>query len=108
MLVDLVHRKRGITAVALVLLGASALLLIAWPTEELVWASQVLHAVASGIIVPALAALTLSLSGHVGFSAQLGVNSRTGHSAMQPPPDCSAPSPATCRPVRCSWSPPRW
>ena len=43
------------------LLGVSALLLIAWPTEELVGASQILHAVASGIMVPALAALTLSL-----------------------------------------------
>ena len=78
MLVDLVHRKRGITAVALVLLGVSALLLVAWPSRELVWASQILHAVASGVMVPALAALTLSLSGHDGFSAQLGVNSRYG------------------------------
>jgi MFS family permease len=78
MLVDLVHQKRGLTAAALVLLGASALLLIAWPTEELVWASQVLHAVASGVMVPALAALTLSLVGHDGFSAQLGVNARYG------------------------------
>src|SRR5580693_3693606 len=78
MLVDLVHRKRGTTAVALLLLAASALLLIAWPTEELVWASQVLHAIASGILVPAIAALTLSLCGHDGFSARLGVNARYG------------------------------
>jgi MFS family permease len=78
MLVDLVHRKRGITAVGLVLLGVSALLLIAWPTEELVWASQILHAVASGILVPAIAALTLSLCGHDAFSARLGVNARYG------------------------------
>ncbi len=78
MLVDLVHRKRGITAAALVLLAVSALLLIAWPTEELVWASQVLHAVASGILVPAIAALTLSLCGHDAFSARLGVNARYG------------------------------
>jgi MFS family permease len=78
MLVDLVHRKRGITAAALLLLAASALLLIAWPTEELVWASQVLHAVASGILVPGIAALTLATCGHDGFSAQLGVNARYG------------------------------
>lgn len=78
MLVDLVHRKRGITAAALLLLAVSALLLIAWPTEELVWASQVLHAVASGILVPAIAALTLSLCGHDAFSARLGVNARYG------------------------------
>src|SRR5208337_4440797 len=59
MLVDSVHRKRGLTAAALVLLGLSALLLIAWPIPELVWASQILHAVASGVLVPAIAALTL-------------------------------------------------
>jgi MFS family permease len=78
MLVDLVQRKRGIIAAAMVLLGVSALLLIAWPTQELVWASQILHAVASGILVPAIAALTLSLCGHDAFSARLGVNARYG------------------------------
>src|SRR5208282_2711408 len=78
MLVDLVHRKRGITAAALVLLGVSALLLTAWPTEGLVWASQILHAVASGVLVPAIAALTLALYGHDAFSARLGANARYG------------------------------
>jgi MFS family permease len=78
MLVDLVHRKRGITAAALVLLAVSALLLIAWPTEELVWASQVLHAIASGLLVPGIAALTLATCGHDAFSARLGVNARYG------------------------------
>jgi predicted MFS family arabinose efflux permease len=78
MLVDLVHRKRSLTAAALVVLGVAALLLVAWPATELVWASQILHALASGILVPALAALTLALVGHEAFSAQLGVNARYG------------------------------
>jgi MFS family permease len=78
MLVDLVHRKRGLTAAALLLLGVSALLLVAWPTRELVWASQILHAVASGVLVPAIATLTLAVVGHEAFSARLGVNSRYG------------------------------
>lgn len=78
MLVDLMHRKRGITAAALAMLGVSALLLTAWPSEELVWASQILHAVASGVLVPAIAALTLALYGHDKFSARLGVNARYG------------------------------
>jgi MFS family permease len=77
MLVDFVHRKRGLTAAALALLGVAALLLI-WPTRNLVWASQILHAVASGILVPAIAALTLALYGHDAFSARLGVNGRYG------------------------------
>jgi len=78
MLVDLVHHKRALTAAALLALGASALLLVAWPTRELVWASQILHALASGILVPAIAALTLAVCGHDAFSARLGINSRYG------------------------------
>jgi predicted MFS family arabinose efflux permease len=76
MLVDSVNHKRGVTAAALVLLGLSALLLIAWPTRYAVGASQILHAAASGILVPAVAALTLALCGHNAFSTQLGVNAR--------------------------------
>src|SRR5208282_5343790 len=75
MLVDSVHRKRGLTAAALLLLGLAALLLI-WPARNLVWASQILHAAASGVLVPAVAALTLALYGHDAFSARLGVNAR--------------------------------
>lgn len=76
MLVDTVHRKRSVTAAALILLGISALLLMAWPSRDLVWASQILHAAASGILVPAIAALTLALYGHAQFSARLGINAR--------------------------------
>lgn len=76
MLVDSVHGKRGLTAAALVVLGLSALMLTAWPTEGVVWASQILHAATSGILTPAIAALTLALCGHDAFSARLGVNAR--------------------------------
>lgn len=75
-LVDYVHRKRGLTAGALGLLALSALLLILFPTPDLVWASQILHAAASGVLVPAIAALTLALYGHDAFSARLGINAR--------------------------------
>jgi predicted MFS family arabinose efflux permease len=81
MLVDYVHHKRGLTAAALGLLGVSALLLIALPAQvmasrDMVWASQILHAAASGILVPAVAVLTLSLYGHDAFGARLGFNAR--------------------------------
>lgn len=81
MLVNYVHRKRGLTTAALVLIGVSALLLIAWPAQgllarNLVWASQILHAAASGILTPAIAALTLALAGHDAYSARLGINAR--------------------------------
>ncbi len=42
------------------------------------WASQILHAVASAILVPAIASLTLAVCGHDEFSARLGVNARYG------------------------------
>ena len=75
-LVDHVHGKRGLTAAALVVLGLSALMLTVWPTRGVVWASQILHAATSGILTPAIAALTLALCGHDAFSARLGVNAR--------------------------------
>ena len=75
-LVDYVNRKRGLTATALGLLAVSALLLTLWPAPDLVWTSQILHAAASGVLVPAIAALTLALYGHEAFSARLGINAR--------------------------------
>jgi MFS family permease len=76
MLVDFVHHKRWLTAAALGLLGFSALLLVGLPSPNLVWASQILHAAASGVLVPAIATLTLALYGHDAFSARLGMNGR--------------------------------
>lgn len=75
-LVDYVHHKRRLAAAALGALAVSALLLTAWPTPGLVWPSQILHAAASGVLVPAIAALTLALYGHTAFSARLGINAR--------------------------------
>ena len=80
-LVDAVHGKRAITALALALTGISALLIAAWPRPGAgfvgqIWSAQVLHAVAGSALTPAVAALTLGLCGHEGFSAQLGGNAR--------------------------------
>jgi MFS family permease len=80
-LVDQMRDKRAITALALALTGISALLLGAFPRPGIgfhaqVWSAQVLHAVAASALTPAIAALTLGLCGHEGFSAQLGGNAR--------------------------------
>jgi MFS family permease len=75
-LIDAVHHKRNTTAIALVVLGISALLLALPPTLVTVWSAQILHALASCVITPAIAAITLSLVGYAGFSEQLGVNTR--------------------------------
>jgi MFS family permease len=75
-LVDALDHKRKITAAALIVLAISALLLALPASVVTVWGAQVLHALASSVISPAIAAISLSLVGHKGFSEQLGVNTR--------------------------------
>jgi MFS family permease len=76
MLVDQVQRKRFASAGALLALGVSALMLCLAPTQPLVWGAQIVHALASSVMTPAIAAMTLSVCGHDNFSEQLGQNTR--------------------------------
>ena len=76
LLIDEVHLKRFAIAVALVLTGISALLVVATPTRGFVLTSRVLQAFAGCLLTPAIAALTLKLSGHADFSERLGINGR--------------------------------
>jgi len=75
-LVDHIHNKRRVAAMALIGLAASAMVLTLTPSVAGVWASQILHALASAIMTPALAALTLALCGHAAFGQRLGLNAR--------------------------------
>ncbi len=75
-LVDRVRDKRAITATAIAVVAISALLIALTPTVPIVWLAQVLHALGSVIIAPAIAALTLTLCGHDSFSDRLGGNAR--------------------------------
>jgi len=75
-LIDSIHLKRLATAMALLLIAVSALMLVAVPTPGPVLASQVVHSFASCLLTPAIAALTLALCGHDAFSERLGINSR--------------------------------
>ena len=75
-LVDLIHHKRLAVGLGLLLVGVSALVLIMQPTPGPVGVSQIIHAVGSCILSPAIAALTLALVGHAAFSERLGVNAR--------------------------------
>ncbi len=75
-LVDHVMKKRELAAGSLIALGAGALLLCLPPTRLVVWTVQIEHALASCVMGPMLAALTLSMCGHVAFSQRLGVNAR--------------------------------
>jgi MFS family permease len=75
-LIDLVHRKRGLIAASLVAVALSTAMLAGEPTRDLIWSSQVLHALASAAIFPGIAAITLALTGHDDYSKRLGVNAR--------------------------------
>jgi len=76
LLVDQIHHKRAVTAWGLLALGVSALMLCLPPTQPLIWGAQVAHALASCVVTPAIAAVTLSLCGHDSFGERLGVNTR--------------------------------
>ena len=76
MLVDQIHAKRYAAAGALCVMGGSAILLCLSSTRWLVWGAETGHAFASCVTTPAIAALTLTVCGHDGYSERLGINAR--------------------------------
>jgi MFS family permease len=72
--IDISPWKRGATLVALLSVMGSALLLALLPSYWPVAAAEVLHGVASCMLVPAVAAVTLTRVGRGGFSQRLGRN----------------------------------
>jgi MFS family permease len=75
-LVDRMHHKRPITAAAIVVISVSALMIAVTPSIPAVWLAQVLHAMGSVVITPAIAAMTLALCGTDSFGERLGGNAR--------------------------------
>jgi MFS family permease len=75
-LVDRVPAKRLLVALAVAAIGGSALLLALWPTFGVVVGAKVLHAIASCLLGPALAAVSLGLVGYALLSVRLGRNAR--------------------------------
>jgi MFS family permease len=75
-LVDATPRKRSAALMALAAIAASALLLAAWPATLPAMAAQVLHGLASCVLNPAIAAISLALVGREGLGARLGRNAR--------------------------------
>jgi MFS family permease len=76
MLVDAVRSKRAAAAAAIVAIMASALLIALWPALLPIALAEVLHAFASSVLGPAIAALSLVLVGHGAFGERLGRNAR--------------------------------
>jgi MFS family permease len=75
-LVDLVPAKRLLAAAAVGAISGSALLLALWPIFSVVIAAKVLHAIASCLAGPVLAAISLGLVGHAMLAGRLGRNAR--------------------------------
>jgi MFS family permease len=75
-LVDHVPAKRLLAAVAVAAISGSALLLALWPTFTVVLGAKVLHAIASCLAGPVLAAISLGLVGHRLLAGRLGRNAR--------------------------------
>jgi MFS family permease len=73
-LVDAVRSERLVAALSVALIGATALMLALWPVYVAVLGALVLHAAASCVLNPAMAAISLGLVGHAGLSERLGRN----------------------------------
>src|ERR1700722_8277863 len=70
-IVDAVRSERFVAAIAVVVIGASALMFAMWPIYVAVLGASVLHSAASCVLGPAMAAITLGLVGHAGMSERL-------------------------------------
>jgi MFS family permease len=75
-LVDAVRSEKFVAAVAVAIIGASALMFALWPFYVAVLGASVLHSAASCVLGPAMAAISLGLVGHAGLSERLGRNAR--------------------------------
>jgi MFS family permease len=75
-LVDYVPAKRLLAAAAVIAISGSALLLALWPIFSVVLGAKVLHAIASCLAGPVLAAISLGLVGHTLLGSRLGRNAR--------------------------------
>jgi MFS family permease len=75
-LVDAVRSSRLVATVAVIAICLSALALAIWPIFPVVMASRVVHAAASCVLGPVIAALSLGLVGYAALGERLGRNAR--------------------------------
>ena len=75
-LVDGVRSERSAAAAAVSAIGVSAFMMAVWPVFMAVAASRALQAVATSVLSPAVAAISLGLVGRYALAARLGRNAR--------------------------------
>lgn len=75
-LVDRARSERVVAGVAVSMIAAAALIYAAFPVFPAVLAAAALHATASCVLGPSIAAISLGLVGHSGISERFGRNAR--------------------------------
>jgi predicted MFS family arabinose efflux permease len=75
-IIDAARSERLVAALAIVTIGCSALAYAAWPIFPVVAAAATLHAAASCVLGPAIAAISLGLVGPLAIGERLGRNAR--------------------------------
>ena len=75
-LVDGVRSERSAAAAAVAAIGVSAFMIAVWPVFFAVASSRALQAVATSVLAPAIAAISLGLVGRYALAARLGRNAR--------------------------------
>jgi predicted MFS family arabinose efflux permease len=75
-LVDFARSERLVAGLAVAAISISALAYAAWPIQPVVLAAAILHAGASCVLGPAIAAISLGLVGHAAVGERLGRNAR--------------------------------
>jgi predicted MFS family arabinose efflux permease len=75
-LVDSWTHTRAIATTALLMLAGAAAIFAMPATLPSIWTAEIMHAVASAVMIPVIAAMTLASCGHAAFSQRLGMNAR--------------------------------
>ncbi len=75
-LVDAVRSARIVIGIAVVAICLSALAIAVWPIFPVVFGARALHAAASCILGPAIAAISLGLVGYAALGERIGRNAR--------------------------------
>lgn len=75
-IIDAAKSERLVAGLAIATIGCSALAYAAWPIFPVVVSAATLHAAASCVLGPAIAAITLGLVGPVAMGERLGRNAR--------------------------------
>ena len=76
LIVDAARSERLVAGLAIAAIAFSALAYAAWPVYPVVLAASVLHAGASCVLGPCIAAVSLGLVGHNAIAERLGRNAR--------------------------------